>query len=40
MLVMMSLNSIWIQTYVLDMLSWVNKSQKPKTGLARISRTA
>jgi hypothetical protein len=28
------------ETYELDMLSWVKRSQKPKTGLARTSRTA
>lgn len=27
-------------TYVLAMLSWVKRSQKPKIGLARTSRTA
>jgi hypothetical protein len=27
-------------TYVLDMLSWVKRSQKPKIGFARTSRTA
>jgi len=27
-------------TYVLDMLSWVKRSQRPKTGFARTSRTA
>ena len=42
---LLSVPAVWLgfrdqKAYVLDMLSWVKRSQKPKTGLARTSRTA